>query len=407
MSTTAILDDAQQLHGDMVQLRHRLHRAPELGLELPRTQQTVLEELADLPLEITLGKGCTSVGAVLRGTAPVPEGSERPAVLLRADMDALPIQEASGVDFSSQLDGRMHACGHDLHTTMLAGAARLLAERRHQLAGDVVFMFQPGEELLAGAPMMIEEGILELSGRRVDSAYGLHVFSSGGQNGTFLTRQGIMMSAADALFVTVVGHGGHGSALQQAKDPVPVMAEMIIALQAMVTRQFDAHDPVVVSVGMVKAGEAINVIPDTAKFGASLRMYSQQSRTKMQRAVPQLLQGIASAHGLEVQVDYIVGGRVLVTEQENTDFAIGRIAELFGTERHVAMAKPLGGSEDFADVLEQVPGSFINLDATPLTGDTGEFNHSPRAVFDDSVLPAGTALYTDLAFSRLAELSAR
>lgn len=407
MSTTAILDDARQLHGQMVQLRHRLHQAPELGLELPRTQETVLEELADLPLEITLGTGCTSIGAVLRGTAELPEGRERPAVLLRADMDALPIQEASGVEFSSRIDGRVHACGHDLHTAMLAGAARLLAERRHRLAGDVVFMFQPGEELLAGAPMMIEEGILDLPGRRVDSAYGLHVFSSGGKNGTFLTRQGIMMSAADALFVTVVGHGGHGSAPQQAKDPVPVMAEMITALQTMVTRQFDAHDPVVVSVGMVKAGEAINVIPDTAKFGASLRMYSPESRAKLQQAVPRLLQGIASAHGLEVEVEYLVGGRVLANEQENTDFAIERITQLFGAERHIAMAKPLGGSEDFADVLAQVPGSFINLDATALSGDAGEFNHSPRAVFDDSVLGAGTALYTDLAFSRLAELSAR
>lgn len=406
MSTSAILEDAQEAYGDLVQMRHALHQNPELGLDLPRTQEAVLKELSDLPLEITLGKGCTSIGAVLRGTA-TEQSADRPVVLLRADMDALPVQEISNVDFSSQIDGRMHACGHDLHTTMLAGAARLLAERRHQLSGDVVFMFQPAEELLAGAPMMIEEGILDLAGRRVDSAYGMHVFSSGGQTGKFLTRQGIMMSAADALFVTVLGHGGHGSAPQQAKDPVPVMAEMISGLQAMVTRQFDAHDPVVVSVGMVKAGEAINVIPDTAEFGASIRMYSAAAREKMMVAVPRLLKGIASAYGLEVDVNYIVGGQVLINEQENTNFAQSAIHELFGAERHIAMTKPLGGSEDFADVLAQVPGSFINLDATPLTGDTGEFNHSPRAVFDDSVLPSGTALYTHLAVSRLSELSAR
>lgn len=406
MSTSAILEDAQDLHGELVRLRHALHRAPELGLDLPRTQEAVLKELSDLPLEITLGKGCTSIGAVLRGTASAPSG-DRPVVLLRADMDALPVQEATGVDFSSRIDGRMHACGHDLHTTMLTGAARLLAERRNQLAGDVVFMFQPAEELLAGAPMMIEEGILDLAGRRADSAYGLHVFSSGGETGKFLTRQGIMMSAADAVFVTVLGHGGHGSAPQQAKDPVPVMAEMILGLQAMVTRQFDAHDPVVVSVGMVKAGEAINVIPDTAEFGASIRMYSAAAREKMMVAVPRLLKGIASAYGLEVDVNYIVGGQVLINEQENTTFAETQIQEIFGTDQHIAMTKPLGGSEDFADVLAQVPGSFINLDATPLTGDTGEFNHSPRAVFDDSVLTSGTALYTHLATSRIAELASR
>ena len=170
MSVAKILEDARELHGDIVQLRHHLHRHPELGLELPRTQEKVLEALADLPLEITLGKGLTSVGAVLRGTAGETSGDARPAVLLRADMDALPLQEETGIDFTSEVANRMHACGHDLHTAMLVGAARLLAERRHQLAGDVVFMFQPAEELLAGAPMMIEEGILELSGRRANAA---------------------------------------------------------------------------------------------------------------------------------------------------------------------------------------------------------------------------------------------
>ncbi|GAA3665737.1 M20 family metallopeptidase [Arthrobacter ginkgonis] len=408
MPVAQILDDARELQGELVRLRRALHEQPELGLELPRTQETVLEALSDLPLEITLGRGLNSIGAVLRGTAGRDHGKSgghRPAVLLRADMDALPIQEESGLDFSSRVDGRMHACGHDLHTSMLVGAARLLAERRHHLAGDVVFMFQPGEELLAGAPLMIEEGVLELSGRRVDSAFGMHVFSSGGNTGGFLTRRGVMMSAADALFVKVRGRGGHGSQPHAAKDPVPVMAEMITGLQAMVTRQFDAHDPVIASVGMVRAGEAINVIPDTAEFGASLRMYSDASRERMQQAVPRLLKGIASAHAVEVDIDYIVGGQVLVNEDDHTAFAEREIVELFGEDRHVAMTRPLGGSEDFADVLAQVPGSFINLDATPLTGDTREFNHSPRAVFDDSVLASGAALYSHLALARIAQLA--
>jgi len=404
MTTHAILRDAEQLQPDLVRLRRELHMEPELGLELPRTQEKVLRELQDLPLEITLGEGLTSIGAVLRGTA-APDSGPRPAVLLRADMDALPIQEATGLDFSSRVEGRMHACGHDLHTSMLVGAARLLAERQHQLAGDVVFMFQPAEELLAGAPMMIEEGILDLAGRRVDSAYGMHVFSSGGQHGTFLTKRGVMMSAADALFVTVIGHGGHGSAPHQAKDPVPVMAEMITALQTMLTRQLNPHEPVVLSVGMVRSGEAINVIPDTAEFGASIRMYTPEVREQLQRIIPQLLRGIAQAHGVEVDIDYHVGGRVLSTDEENTIFAERQIQEMFGEQRHVAMVQPLGGSEDFADVLAAVPGSFINLDATPRHADTGEFNHSPRAVFDDAVLGAGTALYTQLAQSRLVELA--
>ncbi|MBT2552515.1 amidohydrolase [Arthrobacter sp. ISL-5] len=407
VSVARILEDARELHGDLVQLRHDLHRHPELGLELPRTQEKVLEALSDLPLEVTLGKGLTSVGAVLRGTTGDPSAVDRPTVLLRADMDALPLQEETGVDFASTTPNRMHACGHDLHTSMLVGAARLLAERRHQLAGDVVLMFQPAEEQLAGAPMMIEEGILELSGRQADAAYGLHVFSAGGNTGRFETKAGVMMSAADAVFVKVIGRGGHGSAPHQAKDPVPVMAEMILGLQHMVTRQFNAHDPVVVSVGMVKAGEAINVIPDTAEFGASLRMYSDEARTKMQSAIPRLLKGIASAHGLDVDINYHVGGRVTVTDAAHTAFAAEQIHELFGAERHHSLPAPLGGSEDFADVLARVPGSFICLDATPLGGGPdAAFNHSPRATFDDSVLVDGTALYTQLALARLAQLAA-
>lgn len=407
MSAAKILEDARELRGDIVQLRHDLHRHPELGLELPRTQEKVLEALSDLPLEITLGKGLTSVGAVLRGTAPGNSADRsRPTVLLRADMDALPLQEETGVEYTSAVANRMHACGHDLHTSMLVGAARLLSERRHLLAGDVVLMFQPAEEQLAGAPMMIEEGILELSGRRADAAYGLHVFSAGGNTGRFETKPGVMMSAADALFVKVIGRGGHGSAPHQAKDPVPVMAEMILGLQHMVTRQFNAHDPVVISVGMVKAGEAVNVIPDTAEFGASLRMYSAEARTRMQTAIPRLLEGIASAHGLEVDVNYHVGGQVTVTDEAQTAFAVDQITSLFGSERHHRLAAPLGGSEDFADVLAKVPGSFICLDATPIGGGAdAAFNHSPRATFDDSVLVDGTALYTQLAVASLAQLA--
>ncbi|KHS52703.1 M20 metallopeptidase family protein [Brevibacterium linens] len=397
------ISGAQELAGDMAQLRHRLHRHPELGLELPRTQEAVLNEISDLPLEITLGDGLNSIGAVLRGGAATSEHA--PAVLLRADMDALPLQEATGVDYSSTVDGRMHACGHDLHTSMLTGAARLLAEQRHRLGGDVVFMFQPAEELLAGAPKMIEEGILDLSGRRVDSAFGLHVFSAGGSRGAFSSMPGVMMSAADALFVQIKGRGGHGSQPQHAADPIPAMAAMVTALQTMVTRQFDAHDPVIVSVGRAHSGEAINVIPDEAEFGASLRTYSAASREKLQRLIPSVLEGVAMTHGVDVEIEYRVGGRVLANDNEHTEFAAREIAELFGGERYTSLTQPLGGSEDFADVLAEVPGTFVKLDASA-GEDAVETNHSPRAIFDDRVLPDGAALYAQLAASRLTELAA-
>ena len=300
MSVTA---DAKELQSHITRLRHELHQEPEIGLHLPRTQEKVLKALDGLPYEITLGETTTSVTAVLRGGAP-HTSADKPVVLLRADMDGLPVQERTGVDFTSRIDGAMHACGHDLHTSMLAGAATLLAERRGQLAGDVVLMFQPGEEGHDGAGHMIREGVLDAAGRRADAAYGMHVFSSLEPHGQFATKPGVMLSASDGLFVTVLGAGGHGSAPHTAKDPVTAAAEMVTALQVMITRQFNMFDPVVLTVGVLQAGTARNVIPESARIEATVRTFSHASRERMMTAVPTLLKGIAHAHGLEVDVEY-------------------------------------------------------------------------------------------------------
>lgn len=319
--------DAREMQGDLARFRHDLHREPEIGLQLPRTQEKVLKALEGLPYEVTLGKETTSVTAVLRGTAPgaaagstpaSTPGAGRPAVLLRADMDGLPVQEKTGVEYTSVTDGAMHACGHDLHTAMLAGAATLLAEQQHRLAGDVVLMFQPGEEGFDGASYMIREGVLDAPGRRVDAAYGMHVFSALEPHGTFCTKPGVMLSASDALVVTVMGAGGHGSAPHRALDPVTAAAEMVTALQVMVTRQFNMFDPVVVSVGVLQAGTKRNVIPETARIEATIRTFSDESRQKMMDAVPRLLQGIAAAHGLEVDVDYRQEYPLTITDEDET-----------------------------------------------------------------------------------------
>ena len=203
--TVSLLDDARALSGDMADLRHRLHQDPEIGLDLPRTQEKVLAALDGLGYEISTGKDTTSVTAVLRGAGYSGDETKRPTVLLRGDMDALPVQERTGLDYSSRIDGAMHACGHDLHTSMLVGAAHLLASRRKQLAGDVVLMFQPGEEGFDGASVMIREGVLDAAGRRADAAYGVHVMSSLADGGTFLSRPGTAMSSSDGLVVTVQG----------------------------------------------------------------------------------------------------------------------------------------------------------------------------------------------------------
>ncbi|MBT2250222.1 amidohydrolase [Arthrobacter sp. BHU FT2] len=415
-----ITTDAKDLQEDLVRLRHDLHRQPEIGLQLPRTQEKVLQALDGLPYEITLGKETTSVTAVLRGgnngggnnsgetSARASQGRQRPAVLLRADMDGLPVQEKTGVDFTSRTDGAMHACGHDLHTSMLAGAATLLAEKRHQLAGDVVLMFQPGEEGCDGASYMIREGVLDAAGPRVQAAYGMHVFSSLEPHGTFCTKPGVMLSASDGLEVTVLGAGGHGSAPHSAKDPVTVAAEMVTALQVMVTRQFNMFDPVVLSVGVLHAGTKRNVIPESARIEATIRTFSEASRLKMMEAVPRLLKGIAAAHGVEVAVDYLEEYPLTITNEDETHTAEKVIGDLFGERRLARWATPLSGSEDFSRVLAEVPGTFVGLSAVAPGADhgTSPFNHSPYATFDDGVLADGAALYAELAISRLAALSA-
>ncbi len=395
-----LLDDARDMADELNRLRQTLHREPEIGLTLPRTQEHVLTALEGLPLEITLGTSTTSVTAVLRGTGT----GTGPVVLLRGDMDALPVQESSGVDYASRIDGAMHACGHDLHTAMLVGAARLLAGRRDRLVGDVVLMFQPGEEGFDGARYMIDEGVLDAAGRRADAAYALHVFSAGVPHRAFAHRPGTMLSASGVLSVTVRGAGGHGSAPHRAKDPVTAAAEMVTALQTMVTRQFDIFDPVVISVGVLRAGSKVNIIPERAEFEATVRCFSASTQDALRKALPRLITGIAHAHGLDVEVSYDEQYPLTINDPDHTAFAADTIAEMFGEQRSHPMAAPLSGSEDFARVLAQVPGSFIGLSAVPAGVDpeTAPYNHSPFAEFDGSVLPDGAALLAELAIRRLA-----
>ncbi|WP_347350897.1 M20 family metallopeptidase [Intrasporangium sp.] len=401
-------DDATAMAADLVALRHELHQDPEIGLVLPRTQAKVLAALDGLPLEVSTGTRTTSVTAVLRGTGSSGSPDSTPAVLLRGDMDALPVTERAEVPYRSRVEGAMHACGHDLHTTMLVGAARLLSAHRERLEGDVVFMFQPGEEGWDGAGVMIEEGVLDAAGRRVDAAFGLHVFSAIAPHATFLTRAGTIMSASDELHATVQGAGGHGSAPHQAKDPVPAAAEIVLALQAMVTRQFDVFDPVVLTVGQLHAGTRSNIIPDEAYLEATVRTFSEGSQERMAESAPRLVRQVAAAHGLESSVDFVRGYPMTVNDVDETAFAARTVAEVFGPARHAALAAPVGASEDFSRVLQQVPGSFLFLGAVPPGRDpaTAPMNHSPLATFDDSVLPDGATIYAELAVRRLAALAA-
>ncbi|HWD04920.1 MAG TPA: M20 family metallopeptidase [Amycolatopsis sp.] len=396
----SLRSDAAALHPDLVALRRVLHRTPEIGLDLPRTQQKVLHALDGLGLEITLGRDLSSVTAVLRG------GEPGGAVLLRGDMDALPVTEASGEEFSSEIDGAMHACGHDLHTAGLVGAARLLAARREHLRGDVVFMFQPGEEGCDGASYMIEEGVLAAAGRPVDAAYGLHV-SSSREAGMFTCRPGPLMAASDAVKVRVVGAGGHGSAPELSRDPIPAACEMVTAVQTRMTRGFSAFEPAVLTVGSFHAGTRRNVIPDEAVFEATVRSFDPEVRERIRRQVVRACEGIAAAHGVDVEITYDAEYPVTVNPRAGYEFAADTVREVFGEERFSLLPQPMTASEDFSRVLAKVPGAFVFLGASRSADPaTAANNHSPRAVFDDAVLADGATLLAELACRQLTALAA-
>ncbi|GAA1984856.1 M20 metallopeptidase family protein [Kitasatospora viridis] len=391
-------ESAAALQPELAALRRELHAVPELGLRLPRTQRLVLDALAGLPLEVTTGTALDSVTAVLRGAG------DGPTVLLRGDMDGLPVHERPLPGGPvSELTGQMHACGHDLHTAILVGAARLLAERRTELPGDVVLMFQPGEEGPGGAEPMIEEGVLTAAGpdRPVAAAYALHVSSGLLPSGVVAVRDGAMMAAADQLQVVVRGRGGHGSAPHAALDPLPAACEMVTALQTAVTRSFSVFDPVVVTVGTFHSGEKENIIPDTARFTATVRSFSGTAQERAAEVLPRVVEGIAAAHGLTAEVEYVRGYPVTANHPAHAAKVAGTAAALLGADRVVAMPDPLAGAEDFSFVLERVPGAYFFLGALHPERElaTAAYNHSPEAVFDESVLSDGAALLAALALA--------
>ncbi len=393
MSQTTLLDDARHLLDDAVRLRRQIHRRPEIGLTLPRTQAAVLEALAGLGLEVRTGERTTSVVATLEGARPGP------TILLRADMDALPLTEETGLPFASEVDGAMHACGHDAHVAMLAGAARLLAGRRAGLAGRVVFMFQPGEEGYHGARVMIEEGLLDgETGPR--AAFALHC-SPVYPAGVVATRPGPLLASGDTLKVLVRGRGGHASAPHRCLDPIPVACAIVQAFQTLVTRQVDVFDPAVVTVAKIEAGTTRNVIPETASLLGTIRTVSEATRTLVLERVRQVATGIAEAHGAAADVELIPGYPVTVNDAAFAGF-VSRVAEgLVGAAQVVTPRSPSMGSEDFSYVLQRVPGAMANLGTRPDGDGPVAPNHSNRMILNESAMATGIAMHAAVALAYL------
>jgi amidohydrolase len=389
----AARDDADRT----IDLRRRLHRYPEIGLKLPQTQATVLEALAELPVEVTTGTSVSSVVGVLRGARPGP------TYLLRADMDALQVHEDTGLPFRSEIPGAMHACGHDTHVAMLLGAARLLAERRDLIAGQVVLMLQPGEEGLHGARYMLEEGLLRVVPEaQVSGAFAMHIISNL-PSGTVNVRPGPMMAAADQWRMTVRGRGGHASMPHSAADPVPVAAEIVLALQSMVTRRVDVFDPAVVTVAHIAAGSRDNVIPEIAFMEGTIRTLSAERRRDVVAAVERVATHVAAAHDMTVVFEHIAGYPVTVNDPGAAARVLETARALVGEDAAVLAPAPVMGAEDFSYVLEEVPGAMAFLGACPPGVDPADApaNHSNLVVFDEEPLPAGVAMYAQMALDAL------
>lgn len=395
MLTENLLAAARDIEPRITALRRAIHAEPELGLDTPLTLAKVRAELADLPLEWKEGTSATGAIAILKGAKPGK------SALLRGDMDALPMQEETGLDFASTIPGRMHACGHDTHTAMLAGAARLIAARQSELAGEVRFMFQPGEEGFHGARHMIEDGLLD---PMPDAAFALHIMPNS-PHGVIAGKVGPMLAAADQFQITVKGAGGHASLPHDTRDPIPVAAEIVLALQTMVTRRFSAAEATVVTVTRMDAGTAHNIIGDDAMLRGTIRTLSAERRVAVHEAMRETAQHIAEAHRCYAEVVIEEGFPVTLNDPRAIDLARTVAVEMGGEEGWQQLAHSLMGAEDFSYVLQNVPGAMLFLGVAKEGADWKSCCgiHSNRMMVDESVLPKGSAYLAACALQFLEE----
>ncbi len=379
---------ADALATELIAWRRDLHRHPELGFEENRTAGFVAETLASLNIEIKTGIAETGVVGLIRG-----RDSKRPGVLLRADMDGLPIQEVAGREYGSCHDGVMHACGHDGHTSMLLGAATMLAESRESLDRDVVLCFQPGEEGMGGGKRMIDEGVLDWV--EVGEAYALHLWTPF-DAGTAHVRPGPTMAAQDEFAATLIGKGGHGALPHDAIDPIVAAAQVVGALQTVVSRSIDPLEAAVVTVGLFQAGDAPNVIPAEARMKGTLRAFDEGVRATLRARVREVVEGVGRAGGCTVDFELQKGYPAVVNDSASAANARSVAARVFG-EAHVHEPAPMAAAEDFSYFLLERPGAFIFVGAGNEERGISAPHHSPEFDIDESVLPRGAELLARLA----------
>ena len=370
----------------IVALRRDIHREPELGFDTEKTAGKVLAALDGLPLDIRTGVAENGVVATLKGKGAGP------TVGLRADMDALPILEETGLPFASEVDGKMHACGHDGHTSMLVGAAHALSGMRERMNGTVKFFFQPAEEGGGGGKVMVEEGVAD----DVASIFALHLWP-GLPFGKAATKAGPIMAAADAFEMTVRGAGGHGAMPHLTADAITMAAQIVTALQTVVSREVDPVEPAVLTVGEIGAGTAFNIIPETARLGGTVRTLNEDLRRRMPERIEHIARGVAQGMRGDAEIDYEFSYPVTMNDEGAANRALSVIGHLFGEENKLELPNPSMGAEDFAFFLQKIPGAFIWLGV----GQDVSGLHTPTFAFDEEILPLGSALLTALALESL------
>ncbi|MFC4522143.1 M20 aminoacylase family protein [Cupriavidus pinatubonensis] len=383
MQEDAVLPGIRAIENEMVALRHRIHAHPELGFEEFVTSDLVAEYLQAWGYAVHRGLGGTGVVGTLR------HGTGR-TIGLRADMDALPIREATGLPYASHIDGKMHACGHDGHTATLLAAARYLAEHK-PFSGTVHLIFQPAEEGMGGAREMMKDGLFDLF--PCDAVFALHNMP-GFPVGSFGFLPGAFMASSDTVTIRVHGRGGHGAVPHKAVDPVVVCASIVLALQTVVARNVDPLDMAIVTVGAVQAGEAPNVIPDSAEMRLSVRALKADVRDLLQTRITALAHAQAESFGAHAEVDYNRRYPVLVNHADQTELARSVACDWLGEDALIPGMKPLTGSEDFAFLLEACPGCYLIIGNGD--GEGGCMVHNPGYDFNDACLPLGATYWVKL-----------
>lgn len=370
---------------EVVAIRHHLHRHPEIGLSEHQTSDFIAGQLVAMGYEVTRGLAGTGIVATLR------HGDGTRTLGIRADIDALPIHEETGAEYASQHPGVMHACGHDGHTAMLLGAAKIIAERKN-FDGTLHLIFQPAEENFGGARIMIEDGLFERF--PCDAVFALHN-DPGLPFGQFVLRDGPVLAAVDECKITVNGYGGHGAEPQAAADPIVAGASIIMALQTIVSRNIHPQLSAVVTVGAFHAGMASNVIPETAEMLLTIRSFDPGVRDELEKRIRAIAEGQAASYGMGVTIEYDRGYNATINHKAETEY-VNELAKRFaGAENVAEMPRPSMGAEDFAYMLEKRPGCYFFL-GTARTDNDPPLHH-PKFDFNDDILPIGTAFWVELA----------